>query len=351
MLRFFAIGALIALAQTAAAQDWATKEVCTVDIPKVYEDAFLSETEAQLEQKANAIPNGHGRFWEIVHPSGATSYLWGTFHSSDPNILRLADTVAEEIKSARIVAVEIDFTAKSRADYRASQYIEGRYKEATDAFSIADPGDGKIAGLPLEISGWVIDRAIELGWTEDADLILSRAGMAEMLLSDPCEDFSTGILPLQDDYIQLLGRLGGAEILGLEEPNAFFEDLKNQPETADAITAVYAAYLKPENTNHSRSTAIKLYSEGRIGTMMAWDQSFLTTVLGNRASGALEATDNYLVDFRNERFLSVLQEELPKGGVFIAVGAFHLPGKQGLIELLRAKGYKVARIPQPDEIR
>jgi uncharacterized protein YbaP (TraB family) len=38
-----------------------------------------------------------------------------------------------------------------------------------------------------------------------------------------------------------------------------------------------------------------------------------------------------------ERALPFLEE----GGAFIAVGALHLPGEAGLVELLRAKGYTV----------
>ena len=35
---------------------------------------------------------------------------------------------------------------------------------------------------------------------------------------------------------------------------------------------------------------------------------------------------------------------LEKGNAFIAVGALHLPGEEGLIELIRKQGYTVTRI-------
>ena len=35
---------------------------------------------------------------------------------------------------------------------------------------------------------------------------------------------------------------------------------------------------------------------------------------------------------------------LARGGAFIAVGALHLSGKEGLVERLRAAGYRVTKV-------
>ena len=36
--------------------------------------------------------------------------------------------------------------------------------------------------------------------------------------------------------------------------------------------------------------------------------------------------------------------ELGKGNVFMAVGALHLPGEEGVVELLRSQGFKLTRV-------
>ena len=346
----FALG-LASLPIAALAQDWATTDVCTVLSAEVTESALAPATLEDLEVKAAAIPNGTGRFWRAESPAGAVSYLWGTFHSADPLILDLPEDLHTAITNARVVAVEIDYVAKSRDELREGPFYAARFKEAGDPF-LAPVLGNTIAGLSPEISDWVRERAIELGWTEDLDLILSPAGIAEMLLSDPCEDFANGVLPIQDDYIQLLGRLAGARILSLEAPLEFLDDL-TMPEneaTAEAIIQVYAAYLKPVTSNAERATAFALYRQGRLGLGDAWDAAYLNDVLQDQGAQALALTDAYLLTLRNRRFLKRARTDLDAGGVVMAVGAGHLPGKTGLVSMLREAGFAVTRVVVPGEV-
>jgi hypothetical protein len=48
-----------------------------------------------------------------------------------------------------------------------------------------------------------------------------------------------------------------------------------------------------------------------------------------------------LINQRNNRMLERMLPKLKQGRVFIAVGALHLPGEHGLLNLLRGAGYAV----------
>ncbi|NNE87296.1 MAG: hypothetical protein HKN27_04410 [Silicimonas sp.] len=352
MLRSICVAcALTALPLAGHAQDWATAEVCTVETAQIDGSVFAPATLVQLEVSGAAISNSKGRFWRIETEDGAVSHLWGTYHSADPLILDLPAALREAIAAARVVAIEVDFIAKSRAELRDAPFYEARFKEAGDPFSAPVLGN-TIAGLSEELTGWVRDRAIDAGWTEDVELILSDAGIAEMLLSDPCEDFAGGIFPIQDDYIQLLGRLAGADILSLEDQNDFLDDLSDpaRAATVEAIIQVYAAYLKPVASNAERATSFALYRQGRMDVFAAWDKVYLTETLGAGAGRALNLTDAYLLAERNMRFLQRSRGEIAQGGVVMAVGFSHLPGQTGLVEMLRAEGHTVTRVVLPGEV-
>ncbi|MFP5506319.1 MAG: TraB/GumN family protein, partial [Gammaproteobacteria bacterium] len=45
---------------------------------------------------------------------------------------------------------------------------------------------------------------------------------------------------------------------------------------------------------------------------------------------------------RNRRMVERMQADLKRGNAFIAVGALHLPGEEGILALLRRQGYRVS---------
>jgi uncharacterized protein YbaP (TraB family) len=62
------------------------------------------------------------------------------------------------------------------------------------------------------------------------------------------------------------------------------------------------------------------------------------------AAKAFDSTEASLIIERNLRMRDKAVEALGEGGVMIAVGALHLPGKQGLVALLRTAGYTVTAV-------
>jgi uncharacterized protein YbaP (TraB family) len=53
------------------------------------------------------------------------------------------------------------------------------------------------------------------------------------------------------------------------------------------------------------------------------------------------------IDARNRRMLESVLPYFEDGTVFVAVGALHLPGEQGLVRLLREAGFELSSLPLP----
>ena len=58
----------------------------------------------------------------------------------------------------------------------------------------------------------------------------------------------------------------------------------------------------------------------------------------------LEAFLDRVLYVRNERMVTRMQAQLARGNAFVAVGALHLPGEQGVLHLLEQEGYRVLRV-------
>jgi uncharacterized protein YbaP (TraB family) len=132
----------------------------------------------------------------------------------------------------------------------------------------------------------------------------------------------------------------GLKVVGLEtldEQLAFLEDMPHEQQLIlldqaldefDQLPALYARLI-----------------DAYLGS----DLDGLEEESETQFEGLPEEVENYFfskgIDARNLRMRDRLLEELGKGTVFAAVGALHLPGEVGLINLLREGGYAVEPAP------
>ncbi|PCJ08423.1 MAG: hypothetical protein COB16_06935 [Rhodobacteraceae bacterium] len=330
---------------TVQAQAWATRDVCEVVSAEIDPQVLPDELLARLQADAAKMPNPRGRFWRIQSPDGAVSHLWGTMHSNDPLILDLPVIVQKRISGARTVALEFDFIPPTRdAIDQANNWDP--YRRFLDLFFFDE------TGLDPRVIDWILARFEGLGLNARATDNLKLSVVTQILLSDPCDDFAAGIIPDQDSYIQTLGVIAGADILGLQTEESLIDYL-NDPENLDtalSILAVYGAYQKPQINSANRATDFALYLQGETALHRQRDRQYLSEIYGpHLADFYLKQADDYLLKQRNKIFLQTALPELQQGGVFMAIGSFHLPGEQGMIELLRQAGYTVSRIPLPGE--
>ncbi len=335
--------ALLALWPACAqAQAWATRAACDVQAAEIQPDILPDQQLAALRASAAEVANGTGRFWRIQSPDGAVSHLWGSYPSAHPLILELPQITETRIRSARLIAVDSDPVAASRAE------IERHLPpQPISNAQLVDLGQ-----LPTRAQTWINARAAGLGLPDDAAALMSAGALAEMLVRGPCDDFTAGVIPQQSTYIQTLGLASGADRQGLEAANTLAEalDRPDSSATAQAVLTVLAARQQPQTDPGHRAARFALYREGAIATLMEWERVQLAQLYGaERAAQDLKLARKLLLEDRNAAFLKRALPELREGGVFMALGAFHLPGETGMIALLQQAGFSVSRIPLTGE--
>jgi uncharacterized protein YbaP (TraB family) len=144
-----------------------------------------------------------------------------------------------------------------------------------------------------------------------------------------------------DQMIAQIGRDHGLPVVGLE---TIEEQTKTLASVPDALAAelLVASAKAPNLNDDGYATLLSLYLQKRPSAAIA----VLDAVPGltkEQRDAEVEFTRLLLVG-RNEIMMARAAPLLDKGGAFIAVGAFHLTGKNGLIELARAAGYRVTKV-------
>jgi uncharacterized protein YbaP (TraB family) len=114
-----------------------------------------------------------------------------------------------------------------------------------------------------------------------------------------------------------------------------------------------------ESIEYQLETINKMSIEDQVKMMMdeidvnpsTQFNNLLTLYLNEDLNGLYEAVtaeSNEIPDFnqnflvkRNTNWIPIIEKQISKKATFIAVGAAHLPGENGVIQLLKSKGYQV----------
>jgi uncharacterized protein len=90
-------------------------------------------------------------------------------------------------------------------------------------------------------------------------------------------------------------------------------------------------------------TMVARYTEGDIGGLLACLRA-AEPIPGVAQAQIPPAFLDQLITSRNQRMRDRALPLLRRGAAFIAVGAAHLPGKEGLLSLFEKEGYEVESV-------
>ncbi len=258
------------------------------------------------------------------------SYLFGTIHLSDPRVLTLPKAADEAYRSASTVVIETTDILDPKAFLRLKL-------EQPDLLLFTD-GSTLKSHIPPERRAEIEQKLAERGIVLDAVAKMKPWVLTSLLALPKCERErkSEGEKSL-DERLALDAQAEGRNVLGLESATEQLVAMNRMPLDFHLRNLV-ATVDYGDKVEDAMETTTALYLKGEIGLIMP---SLRKIVPDSLSEEDYELFLKYLISDRNQVMADRAVPIIDKGNTFIAVGALHLPGKDGIIELLRAKGYRV----------
>ncbi len=250
--------------------------------------------------------------WEVQGASGP-SYLFGTIHAGFHADKELPSWVWDKLEASDTFIMELDPTTISVVEMaRLGQLPEGKSldqmlgeKDFAALVELLETSAESLKRLqPWAAILLVVQRLYPTPMPLDMALRNRAAAKGKKL--EYLEDFK-----LQAEVIQMLG----------------VEDLREMID-ADGPGRVQLEKL------------VAAYREGDFETLASIG-------LDPREIAKNPARHARLLDDRNRDWIGKLLPHLERGRAFVAVGALHFAGEQGLVELLRERGVILTRIVKP----
>ncbi len=122
-------------------------------------------------------------------------------------------------------------------------------------------------------------------------------------------------------------------VKGLETIEDQLAAIDNEP-MPDQIHSLKRMILNFDSVKNMMRTLTEIYLKRNIDTLYRY----------MKETGLSEDFETAMLKNRNEKWIPVMEDAMKTGGNFFAVGAGHLGGQDGVIALLRKKGYRVTPV-------
>jgi len=262
-----------------------------------------------------------GLLYTIKKDGHLQGYLLGTVHSDDPRVLNFSSEFLDALKSCDRFAMELVPNQPTLS--RLLEYMH--YQDGSTL--VSHIGEERYSKLLA---------AAERFHLGPDQLSTMKVWAAMMTISIPPPE--NGLFMDLSLALQAAGH--GLTVVGLETLDEQLSFLENMPEGQQLIL-LDQALEEIDNLHAFYDELISAYVRSDLDGLQAQSDSQFEELPD-------EVQDYFFsqgIDARNLRMRDRLVDELGKGKVFAAVGALHLPGELGLIELLRGEGYAVAPAP------
>ena len=278
-------------------------------------------------QKSKVKEDKKGILWEISGNNlKKPSYLFGTFHLLNQDYLASLKGWQDKFNQTNVVVGEIVMDSSKMQLLISSMMMTDNTLDkllSPDEYSKTAAFLKDVSGLDLQMFNTFKPGALS------AFLTIMAWAKSNPGAYNPQK---VGM----DIHFQSLGKQQNKELKGLETMEQQSQLLFDNISIERQIEMLVAMVEDKDKTISEISKMDRCYR--------AQDLICLQESMYSKEWNFTEEDMNRLIHDRNKAWIPQLVTIMEKDPAFIAVGAGHLPGKEGVINLLRDKGYKVKMV-------
>lgn len=260
--------------------------------------------------------------WEISgNGISKPSYLYGTMHMICAEDFTISEKLKEKFKDAQKVYLEVDMDDPAmNMKMMQLSLLQGR--KLSDIFSDSDYHKLNIffrdtIGMPLTLLN-TMKPFILFSILTQKSLSCSEQESYELTFIEMAKAQNKDVLGLET----------------IEEQMKIFDDMPDSVQVQMVMRFVDEFYLQ-------KKEFMKMAA--------AYKRQDLDAIYRHiMSSPDIAGSEEVLLFNRNKKWIPIMEEAMQKENIFFAVGAGHLAGPQGVINLLREKGYTVKGIGETE---
>lgn len=263
-----------------------------------------------------------GVLWRVDGAHGTPSWILGTLHSDDPRVTKLPPLVQSAFDRAERFVMEVVVDQEAIAQMTQSMFLP------------------KGESLNEILGGDLYERtrkALFNAGLNDDGLERTKPWVVITMLSMP--------RPQSGVFLDLKLHLAAAK---RRIPIAGLESMGEQIAVFDQMSLADQAALLEETV--ALSAQIQQQIDQMIALYIKRDLAGLLRLGHEQQPGPAQTKAVYdslmqrLLTRRNELMAQRVLPHLKAGGAFVAIGALHLPGQQGVLNLLKKQGLKLVSV-------
>ncbi len=274
---------------------------------------------SEAENEDIIVENGNSLLWKIEGKDCQTSYLYGTMHIINSEYYNFTENMTKKIEESDAIIMEVGGMPNPLETLELMQLDSGDIRDqftAEDMATIVEFFDKKLDTDP--------EKFYQI-YGQMKPFFLIQA-ITQNYFSDDTESYD----------LDIMGIAGSKEIplIGLEtlEQQLGFFDIIPKEGMSEMVVQSIENYDKEKKQTEKM---MKIYAEQKVDKLIP--------MMKKQSPEFMEYGDIFLYD-RNKAWIPKIKENIQSKKCFIAVGAAHLFGEGGVIDLLEKEGYTVTAV-------